>query len=349
MSKAVRWLLTVVAVLGTAPLLHAATNIGDTPPPLVISDWVKGEPVDLARELGKKVFMIEFWATWCPPCKMSIPRLTEFQKKYKKDLTIVGVTAIDDRGNTGRAIKRFVKQQGSSMMYTVAIDKGTTTWGRYMEELAGIPHAFLVGRNGKVVWQGSPLEPSLAQVIPEVIAGTYDLEKAKIEAEVNKLLQTINYAMQVGHWSVVWDLSVAILKLDPANELAMANLLGMYLDGLKDGESLTSWARSHIAQHRDDAPAMQQLADILSSNPDITKRTPALALEAAKAAYDAPKGRGPVAIAAFARVVYQLGDLDRAIKLQEEALAAAGPGLRERLQLVLDYYLTCKELRARLR
>jgi thiol-disulfide isomerase/thioredoxin len=328
----------------------AATEIGDAPPPLVVSEWVKGRSVDWKRDLGRKVYMVEFWATWCPPCKMSVPRLTEFQKKYDRDLTIIGVTAIDDRGNNRRAIKRFVKDQGKNMDYTVAIDEGMTTWTRYMGDLSGIPHAFLVGRNGKVVWQGSPLEPALDEVIPEIIAGAYDLEKAKAEAEVNRRVQAIGFAMQMGNWSVVWDLSVGILKLDPANELAMGNLLGMYLEGLKDEKALRAWARSHIANHRDDVEAMQQLAMTLTSNPDITRRTPALALEAAKTAYESPKRRGPLASAAFARALYQIGELDRAIKLQEEAIAAAPDAdVRKELQLALDYYYVCKELQARVR
>lgn len=347
MKSTVRRLAMFAVFIAAVMPVRAATNIGDVPPPLVISDWLNGEPVDWNKDLGKKVYMVEFWATWCPPCKMSIPRLTDFQKKYKKDLRIIGVTAIDDRGNTRRAIKRFVKQQGSKMAYTVAIDKGMTTWERYMEEPAGIPHAFLVGRSGKVVWQGSPLEPSLDQVIPEVIAGTFDVAKAKVAAEVDKLMQSMNFAMQMGQWSMVWDMSVGILKLDPANEMAMANLLGMYLEGLGKEESLRSWARSHITHHRKDATVMQRLAMVLCSNPDITRRTPALALAAGKAAYEAGKGRGPLAIAAFARAVYQVGELDRAIQLQEEAVAAADREMRRELERALDYYYTCKELQVR--
>jgi len=60
---------------------------------LKISDWVKGKPVDLAAGKGKQVYVIEFWATWCGPCRTSIPHLTELQKKFKdKGVTFVGVS-----------------------------------------------------------------------------------------------------------------------------------------------------------------------------------------------------------------------------------------------------------------
>ena len=47
----------------------------------------------------------------------------------------------------------------------------------------GIPYSFLINRDGHIVWQGSPLEPALGEILPAVIAGTYDIDSAKIEAE----------------------------------------------------------------------------------------------------------------------------------------------------------------------
>jgi len=335
--------LVMVAALGTPAM--ATPSIGDSPPPLKISEWVKGRPVDLKRDVGKKIYMVEFWATWCPPCKMSVPRLTQFQKRFEKDLTIIGVTSIDDRGNDRRAIKRFVKDQGSAMDYAVAIDDGMTTWNAYMGMMAGIPHAFVVDRDGKIVWQGSPLEPALDQVLADVIAGSYDIKSALRGEEVSKRFEAVNLALQIGQWSVVWDLSVGILKLEPSNETAMQYLLGMYLERYKDGDAFRSWARSHIAANRNDAQAMQRLAMILCANPYMAKRTPDLALEAGKAAYEASKGREPAALAAYAEALYQIGKLDQAIQLQQEAIAVApDPGAREELQDVLDYYNLCKQL-----
>ena len=67
-------------------VLEGALKHGDAAPPIEITKWLRGEAVDLQKAREKKVVVVEFWATWCPPCRTSIPHLTELQKKYKKDL-----------------------------------------------------------------------------------------------------------------------------------------------------------------------------------------------------------------------------------------------------------------------
>src|SRR5688572_27537114 len=71
-------------------------NVGDKAPKLSIENWVKGDEV---KALGDgKVYVVEFWATWCPPCVKSIPMLTEIQKDFKKQgVTVIGVASSEDR------------------------------------------------------------------------------------------------------------------------------------------------------------------------------------------------------------------------------------------------------------
>ena len=76
-------LFIFAGALALAGSLFAA-DLGDEAKPLQISKWVKGKKVNLAKGKGKKVYVVEFWATWCPPCRTTIPHLTELQKKYKK-------------------------------------------------------------------------------------------------------------------------------------------------------------------------------------------------------------------------------------------------------------------------
>lgn len=335
----------LAAALSCSPASAAGLGVGDTAPPLSIIEWVKGASVDLKRDARKKIHMVEFWATWCPPCKMSVPLLSELQKKYKKDLVIIGVTEPDMRGNTPAAIRAFVKQQGAIMDYTVAIDDGRTTEAYLVGAgVIGIPHAFIVDRNGKIVWQGSPLEPNLDDVLGRIVAGEYDLQAAKMEREVNKRFEELNFMAQMGRWKVVWDGLIEILRLDPANELAMSALRDIAIQETEDRKRFEAWVRSHIKTNRANARAMRQLATTLTSIGDLGSRFPELALEAAKASYTASKQREATAVAAYARALYQIGNLDRAIALQQDAVALADTDGRAEIKSGLDYYRRCKKL-----
>jgi len=335
------WLLTTVFVA------HAwAAHPGDEAPSLSIDEWVRGGPVDLKSLRGKQIAMVEFWATWCPPCKASVPRLTDIQRRFKKDLTIIGVTALDDRGNTRKAVQRFVKEQGDNMDYVVAIDQRESTMGAYLGDLSmvGIPYAFLVNKDGKIAWEGSPLDPSLEEVITQLVAGTYDLDAVRVQAEVVRRFEELSFSLQMGQWSRVWDGLIGILKLDPTNETAMDLLMRIYVEQTRDETRFRSFVATHIATHRGNGLAMARLASTLCNIEDLTARTPDLALEAARAAYDASDRKDLQAATVYARVMYQIGALDRAIELQREAIAMAGDPDRAHLEDVLEFYHHCKKL-----
>lgn len=340
-------LMAAMAAGGTR--VAADLKIGDPAPPLKIKEWVRGDAVNLTKDAAKKIHMIEFWATWCPPCKASVPILTNFQKKHAKDLVIIGVTDPDPYRNSPTEIKQFVKEQGTNMSYTVAIDDNGATSKAYLpNEMVGIPYAYLVGRDGRVVWEGSPLDPVLDKVITDMVAGTFDVAKAKaaasVEQEVGKLFQAAEQAYQMGRMDDVWKLMIDILKADPANEQAMQLLTGLYASEPKKAEEFKSAVRGHIAKNKTNAKAMHVLAVTLCGNDDYASRTPDLALDAAKAAYEASKQSWAIEI--YAMALYQIGNLDRAISLQQEAVSAATGGDRAGVQGVLDYYQLCKKLQS---
>ena len=136
-------------------------TVGDAAPPLAADKWVKGKPV---QKLEKgKVYVLEFWATWCGPCVAAIPHVTELQKKYAdQGLTVIGMNVWE---NDVAQVEPFVKKMGDKMDYAVATDvvargerqgKMATTWmaaaGRN-----GIPCSFIVDRQGKIAWIGHPM------------------------------------------------------------------------------------------------------------------------------------------------------------------------------------------------
>lgn len=128
---------------GTALATAGKNNVGT-----VITD-LKVRYSGKSPDLKGKAYVLEFWATWCPPCRTSIPHLNEVYKKHKdKGLEIIGVTK-EDR----QTVRNFEKN--IPIEYTVAHD----TYGKLNDEfqIKGIPHAMIVDKSGKIVWEGHPM------------------------------------------------------------------------------------------------------------------------------------------------------------------------------------------------
>jgi thiol-disulfide isomerase/thioredoxin len=141
----------------------ASLNVGDAAPTKLPTAYLKGTKVSSFDP--KKAYVVEFWATWCGPCKESIPHLTELQSKLKDEVTIIGVHV-----PTGvEAADAFVKQMGKKMDYTVAKDTTGAVQKAWLEAAGqnGIPCSFVIV-GGKVAYIGHPSglnEKSLKEMI----------------------------------------------------------------------------------------------------------------------------------------------------------------------------------------
>src|SRR5262245_8436564 len=158
------------ASAGTATLVPGAQSPAPT-----IAQWVKGAPVP-AFQKGK-VYVVEFWATWCGPCIASMPHLSALQRAYRdKGVTFIGVTSEDPHNDLG-AVEAMVKAKGDGMDYTVAWDSGRKTNEAYMTAAGqgGIPCSFLIDGAGRIAYIGHPIMLDLP--VSQVVAGTWDVEK----------------------------------------------------------------------------------------------------------------------------------------------------------------------------
>lgn len=147
--------LATLAALATNACPVGAASLGDPAAPLQIAEWIKGDPVDLAAAKGKHIVVVEFWATWCGPCRTSIPHLTELQREFA-DRGVVFVGVSDESPDK---VRKFVDDMGDKMGYTVAVDRDRKTSDGYMKAYGqnGIPHAFVVDFEGRIAWHGHPM------------------------------------------------------------------------------------------------------------------------------------------------------------------------------------------------
>lgn len=158
-----------------AKKLFATNDVrGRKAPDLKVEEWLTTEP-----NRKDKVVLIEFWATWAPPCRKRMTQLNELQKTFKGDLVVVGLTS-----ESGSKVGGFLER--NAMHYSVAID--TTEAISKALEMQAIPYAIVISSDGIVRWQGMPhseedtlTEAKLRQIIDadkEVRA-----KKAPIEAK----------------------------------------------------------------------------------------------------------------------------------------------------------------------
>ncbi len=174
-------------------------KIGDPAPAIAPISWLQGTPVT-KYEPGH-VYVVEFWATWCPPCIKAIPHLSALQKKHPNTLTVVGVNVEALLGHEPKvdAVPVFMKKWGKDMAYAVVMDdpaKKTISdaWITASGSL-GIPTACIVDQHGKLAWVGYPDQVqnyAFDQALEDTVAGKIDLARARA-LQVSTSQETAKY------------------------------------------------------------------------------------------------------------------------------------------------------------
>lgn len=323
-------------------------KLGDPAPPLAGGRWIQGGPI---KELQKdKIYVMEFWATWCGPCRATIPHLNELHQKFQEHgVTVIGQNVWE---NEADAVEPFVKEMGAQMTFPVVLDDTSSepegvmasTWLQAAGR-DGIPSTFLVGRDRQILWIGHPAELS-ADMLQEVVDGKFDParaaaaqeERQRKQQEMQGVYRRLTEEMQQKKW-----------------DAAEQTLQEIEKSGAGVREELIDFTRLQIAAGKGDRPQARSLAAKLgkdeSADPRMLnalawqlavgepqKEDLKLAAELAGRANEATQGGEPQVLDTLARIEFLRGNKQRAIELQSSAVEKASPQMRADLEATLESY-----------
>ena len=326
---------TTLAAFAFLTTAASAFGVGDPAPALSVGKWSKGTAVK-GFEKGQ-VYVVEFWATWCGPCKESIPHLTEMAKKFKGKVSFIGVSVFETENPADtsyyKKVDDFVKTMGKKMEYNVAIDDKKGSMAKNWMEAAnqdGIPTAFIVGKDGKIAWIGHPMA-GLEDTLDKVVKGTYNsksaADEAKKQADREKMLAEatgLQEAMEAGdNKAVVKEIDKLIAK-DPGVEemLGMQKYFALVMSG---GDSNGYAMKLAEGVYAKDANNLNSLAwYMIDGTSGLKLGDPAVSVKIAEKAVGMTKADSPslyMYLDTLAYGYYKTGKVELAIKTQEKAVA----------------------------
>ncbi len=147
-----------LASVAPAKQIWAESYLGKKAPALVVEKWLGNKPQTIGKFL-----LLDFWATWCGPCRRAIPELNEIHRQLGDRVTVIGIS--DESEEVVRKMKE------PRIEYAVAIDTKARMKGKL--QVTGIPHVILIDPSGVVRWEGFPLlesDPLTLKVVADIVA-----------------------------------------------------------------------------------------------------------------------------------------------------------------------------------
>lgn len=308
-----------------------------------VEKWVRGNTPDLFE--ANKVYVVEFWATWCGPCKASMPHLTKLSQDYaNKGVVILGISDEEVTKVTDFLNKDEWKEKAQ---YTLGTDPDRSVYKDYMTAAgqSGIPTAFIV-KDKTVQWIGHPM--SMDEPLAQVVAGKWDVAAAKTKFEAQareaRVMQERNKAFAKARKDKDWDAliklydqTIADMPADSTTGLRLQKFQLLVGAANKPAEGYVL-GRELATQLKSNAEGLNQIAWFVLDDASVKTRDLAFAMDTAKAAVAASGEKNPAILDTLARAYWETGDKDQAVAIQKKAVELAGDTEADQLKETLKKY-----------
>jgi thiol-disulfide isomerase/thioredoxin len=325
--------------------------IGSVAPPLDIEHWFSNGGFDKVAEFESgKLYVVEFWATWCGPCLASMPHLVELQEKYRDD----GVQIISISNEDPERVETFLDREvpGDSEQtfgeltsnYALTTDPDRSVYDDYMKAASqsGIPCAFIVGKTGEIEWIGHPM--GMDEPLESILTDDWDREAFRMQRK--KEQEMMKFQMQVRGLLQQQKTDEAVAVIDSKIEEVERDDLPFLL-GMRYAVSLSNDSPDAIE-------SLQQLTETIDREEEAqTLNSAAWAVVSRKlsgksfsddlvaASWDAIEKANQLLpdnasiLDTQARLAWMRGDLDLAIKIQTKAIELATENSRASMEKFL--------------
>ncbi|WP_448138484.1 TlpA family protein disulfide reductase [Sphingobacterium siyangense] len=327
----------------------AKLNVGDPAPEISYSKWLKGQSFNAFDP--KQTYVMEFWATWCSPCKAAMPHLTELQKHYEGKITFVGVNVWEKipKGQSYEtvlpSVEKFVQGNTANMGYNVIVDdKDQNMANKWLRAAGqnGIPASFIIKEN-HVIWVGHPSQ--LDSIIPKVIEGSYNMkvfkensdkaaQKARDENEaMMAMFNPIQEALTAKDHKKAFELMDKLVAEKPNFKISMSLLKFKTLLTDVDEKQAIAFAKEFQKEYKT-APSLF-LGEVYKTE-NLSKET---YLWVADNFGSTAEVTNPLIFDALATCYAKAGEFTKAVDNQSQALQIAEKALKngEMVGTVMDY------------